>query len=115
MLMKLIFLLHLTFSLQGDKTRKTKLIRDSAGHTKRKKKLHRLKNDGLNKLSRNLSWRLRLLGFLPQVITFYGLTKFDTLVLFKALLFVLKKLLLLSKLVICRMLDRLLSDDINGD
>jgi len=38
MLMKLIFLLHLTFSLQGDKTRKTKLIRDSAGSTERRKK-----------------------------------------------------------------------------
>jgi len=38
MLMKLIFLVHLTFSLQGDKTRKTKLIRDSAGSTERRKK-----------------------------------------------------------------------------
>jgi len=55
------------------------------------------------------------LGFLPQVINFYGLATFDTLVLFKALLFVLKKLLLLSMLVICRMLDNLLSDDINGN
>ena len=113
--MKLIFLLHLTFSLQGDKTRKTKLVRDSAGRTKRKRKLHRLKKDALNNLLRNRSWRSRLLGYLPPVINFYGLATFNTFALLKILLFVLTKLFLLSMLVICRMLDSLLSDDINGN
>ena len=113
--MKLIFLLHLTFSLQGDKTRKTKLILDSAGHTKRKKKIRRLKKEGLNDRYKKRSWRSRLFGFLPRVINFYGLSTFDTSTLLKTLLFVLKKLFLLSMLTICRMLDSLLNDDINGN
>lgn len=115
MLMKLIFLLHLTLSLQGDNTRKTKLILDSAGRTKRKRKLHRLKKDALNNLFRNRSWRSRLLGYLPPVINFYGLATFDTFALLKTLLFVLTKLFLLSMLVICRMLESFLNDDINGN
>src|SRR6476620_3502160 len=105
MLMKLIFLLHLTLSLQGDKTRKTKLILDSAGHPQSKKKIHRLMKDGLNNIFKNRSCRSRLFGFLPQVINFYGLANFDTLALLKTLLFVLKKLFLLSIPVICRVLD----------
>ena len=113
--MKLIFLLHLTLSLQGDKTRKTKLILDSAGRTKRKNKISRLKNDGLNNIFKNRSWRLTLVGYLPSVINFYGLATFDTFALLKTLMFVLKKLFLLSMLVICRMLDSLLNDDINGN
>jgi hypothetical protein len=113
--MKLIFLLHFTLSLQIDKTRKTKLIRYSAGRTKRKKKLRRLKKDGLNNLFKNRSWRLRLLGFLHQAINFCGLATFDILVLLKTLLFVLRKLFLLSIPVICRMLDSLLNDDTNGN
>jgi hypothetical protein len=115
MLMKLIFLLHLTFSLQGDKTRKTRLILDSAGHPQMKKKIRRLKNDGLNNLFKNRSCRSRLFGFLPRVINFYGLATFDTLALLKTLLFVLKKLFLLSMLVICRIFGSLLNDDINGN
>jgi len=115
MLMKLIFLLHLTFSLQGDKTMKSKIIPDSASSTKRQKKLRRLKDDGLNNIFRNRSWRSRLFGFLPQVINFYVLATVDTLPLLKTLLFVLRKLFLLSLLVICRMLDSLLNDDFNGN
>lgn len=113
--MKLIFLLHLTFSVQGDKTRKTKLIRDSACRTKRKKKLCRLKNNGLNNLFKNRWCRSRLIGFLSWVINFSGLTEFDTLALLKTLLFVLRKLFLLSMLIICRMLDSLLNNDLYGN
>jgi hypothetical protein len=115
MLMKLIILLHLTFSMQGDKTMKSKIIPDSACSTKRKKKLRRLKDDGLNNVFRNRSWRSRLFRFLPQVLNFYVLATFDTLLLLKSLLFVLGKLFLLSILVICKILDILLNDDINGN
>jgi hypothetical protein len=113
MLMKLVFLLHLTLSLEGVKKMNSKLIRGSVGHPQRKKKLHRLKKDGLNNLFRNRSCRSRLFRFLPRVINFYGIATFDS-ALFKTLLFVLK-LFLLSVLVICKVLDSLLNDDINGN
>lgn len=115
MLMKLVFLLHLTFSMQEDKTRKTMIIRDFAGRTERKKKLRRFRNDGLNNIFENRSWRLRLLRFLPRVINFYGFVTLDTSALLRTLLLALRKLFLLSMLVICRMLDRLLNDDIDGN
>ncbi len=45
MLVKLIFLLHLTLSLQGEKIKKTRPIRKSGG-IQRDKKLRRLKKSG---------------------------------------------------------------------
>lgn len=113
--MKLILLLHLTLSLQGDKTRKTKFIRDSAGHPKRKKKLNKLKKDDLNNIFRNRSRRTILFGLFPRVINSYGLITFDTLALWNTILFILKKSFLFLMLIICRVLVSLLNHDPNGN
>jgi hypothetical protein len=115
MLLKLIFLLQLTLSLQKEKIKKSKPIRRYCG-PQRDKKLRRLKKGGRIHVSRNQSLGLkRLFGYLPRVFNFYGKTTFDTLALLTTVLFLLKKLLLLSILVICRVLESLLNQDFNGN
>jgi hypothetical protein len=113
MLKKLIFLLQLTLSLQKEKIKKSKPIRRYCG-PQRDKKLHRLKKGGRNQVSGNQSLGLkRLFGYLPRVLNFYGQTTIDTLALLTTVLFLLKKLLLLSILVIYRVLDSFLNQDFN--
>ena len=115
MLMKLIFLLRLTLSLQEQRIRKTKPIRKSGG-PQRDKKLRRLKKSGRDNKFKNQSVGLgRLSRYLPPVIDFYEFPTFDTLALLSIVLILLKKLLLLSIIVICRVLDSLLNEDINGN
>ena len=115
MLIKLIFLLHLTLSVQGEKIWKTKLIRKSRG-IQRNKKLRSPKKSRQNAIFRSQSLRIRrLFRYLPRVIKFYGSATFDTWVLLTTLLFILKKFLLLLILAICRVIDSLLKEDINGN
>jgi hypothetical protein len=115
MLTKLIFLLHLTLSIQGVKIWKTKSTRKSRG-IYRNKKLHRPKKRGQNVIFTSQSLRLRrLFRYLPSVINFYGSATFDTSVLLTTLLFILKKFLLLLILAISRVIDSLLNEDINGN
>lgn len=115
MLLKLIFLLQVTLSLQKEKIKNSKPIRRYCG-PQRDIKLRRVKKGGRNHVSRNQSLELkRLFGYLPRVLNFYGQTTFDTLALLTTVLFLLKKLLLLSILVICRVLDSLLNQDVNGN
>lgn len=115
MLLKLIFLLQWTLSLQKEKIKRSKPIRKHGG-PQRDKILHRLKKDSRNDRSRNSSLgQRRLFEYLPRVINFYGQTSLDTLALLTTILFLLKKLLLLSILAICRVLDSLLNEDVNGN
>ena len=60
MLIKLIFLLHLTLSVQGEKIWKTKPIRKSGG-IQRNKKLRRPKKVDRNDIFRSQSLRIRSL------------------------------------------------------
>ena len=114
MLMKLLFLLHLTLSVQREKIWKTKPIRKSGG-IQRNKELRRPKKSGRNVIFRSQSLRIRrLFRYLPRVINFYGSATFDTWVLLTFLLFILKKFLLLLILAICRVIDSLLNEDISG-
>jgi hypothetical protein len=114
MLLKLIFLLQLTLLLQKEKIKKSRPVRKYGG-PQRDKILRRLKKVGRNHVSRNQSLGLkRLFGYLSRIINFYGQTTFDTLALLTTVLFLLKKLLLLSILVICRVLESLLNQDNNG-
>lgn len=110
MLLKLIFLLQLTLLLQKEKIKKSRPIRKYVG-PQRDKILRRLKKGGRNQ---SLGIK-RLFGYLPRVINFYGQTTFDTLALLTTVLFLLKKLLLLSILIICRVLESLLDQDNNGN
>ena len=115
MLLKLIFLLQLTLLLQKEKIKKSKPIRKYVG-PQRDKILRRLKKGGRNDVSRNQSLGIkRLFGYLPRVINFYGQTTFDTLALLTTVLFLLKKLSLLSILIICRVLESLWDQDNNGN
>ena len=115
MLVKIIFLLHLTLSVQGEKIWKTKPIRKLGG-IQRNKELRRPKKGGRNVIFRSQSLRIRrLFRYLPRVINFYGSATFDTWVLLTFLLFILKKFLLLLILAICRVIDGLLNEDINGN
>ena len=115
MLVKIIFLLHLTLSVQGEKIWKTKPIRKSGG-IQRNKELRRPKKSGRNVIFRSQSLRVRrLFRYLPRVINFYGSATFDTSVLLTTLLFILKKFLLLLILAICRVIDSLLNEDISGN
>ena len=110
MLLKLIFLLQLTLLLQKEKIKKSRPIRKYVG-PQRDKILRRLKKGGRNQ---SLGIK-RLFAYLPRVINFYGQTTFDTLALLTTVLFLLKKLLLLSILIIYRVLESLLDQDNNGN
>ncbi|MDN5846002.1 MAG: hypothetical protein L0H53_06985 [Candidatus Nitrosocosmicus sp.] len=113
--MKLKFLLQLTLLLQKERIKESKPIRKYGG-PQRDKILRRLKKGRRNDVFGNQSWGLiRLFGYLPRVINFYRQTIVNTLALLTTILFLLKKLLLLSILVICRVLDSLLSQDVNGN
>jgi len=115
MLTKLVFLLQLTLSLQREKIKEIKPIR-KFGSPKRDKILRRLKKVSQNDVSRIKSLELRsLIGSLPRITNFYRNTAFDTLALFTLLLFLLKKLLLISILFICKVIDSLLNEEINGN
>ena len=115
MLVKLIFLLQVTMSLQGEKAKKIRAIRKS-GRIRRGKILHRLKKGPKIDKLRNKSLGLEgLFESLKRVRDFYRPTPFDTLALFTFVLFLLKKLLLLSILVICKILHSLIYEDINGN
>ncbi|WP_144730420.1 hypothetical protein [Candidatus Nitrosocosmicus arcticus] len=114
MLTKLIFLLQLTLSLQRELIKGRKPIR-KLGHPKRGKILRRLKKVSRNDVSRIKLLELNsLFGSLPRVTNIYRGTAIDALALFTLLLFLLKKLLLISILFICRVIDSLLNEEING-
>lgn len=114
MLTKLLFSLHLTLSLQREKMKKIKPNRKFGG-PQRDKILRRLKKCSRKDVFRNQSLGLRrLFGSLSCVINFYGNTTFDTLTLFASVLLLLKKLLLISIFIICKVLDSLLKEEING-
>ena len=115
MLIKLILLLQLTLSLQGKKIKKTNPIRKYGG-PQRDKILRRLKEGRQNNVSRYKSLGIRrLFGYLPRVVNFYGEATFDTVALLTTILFLLKKLVLLSILLICKVLDSLLNANVNGN
>ena len=115
MLTKLIFLLQSTLSLQTKKTKKKRPVRKSGGPL-RDKKLRMLKRNTSNNIFKNQSWGLKILfESLSCVLNFYRASPFDILALVTIALFLLKKLLLLSTLVICRILDNLLNGDMNGN
>ena len=115
MLTKLIFLLQSTLSLQTKKTKKKRPVRKSGG-PQRDKKLRMLKRNTSNNIFKNQSLGLKILfESLSCVLNFYRASPFDILALFTIVLFLLKKLLLLSTLVICRLLDNLLNGDMNGN
>ena len=115
MLIKLIFLVQLTLSPQGEKEKKIRTIHKSGG-PQRDKILRRLKKGTRNDKFRKRTLRLRsLFESLLPVINFCRPAPFDTLVLITSVLFLLKKLLLLSILVICRILHNLMYEDINGN
>ena len=80
MLIKLIFLLQLTLSPQGEKEKKIRTIRKSGG-PQRDKILRRLKKGTRNDIFRKRTLRLRsLFEFLLPVINFCRPAPFDTLV-----------------------------------
>ncbi len=115
MLTKLIFLLHLTLSVQRVKIWKTKSTHRSRS-IYRNKKLHRPKKSGQNVIFKSQSLRVgRLFRYFPFVINFYGSATFDISVLLTTMLFILKKFLLLLILAISTVIDGLLSEDINGN
>ncbi len=115
MLIKLIFLLQLTLSLQGEKSKKIRAVCKSGG-IQRGKIFRRLKKGSRIDIFRNKSLGLRsLFESILRVINFYKPAPFDTLVIFTSVLFLLKKSLLLSILVICKILHSLLNEDINGN
>src|SRR5688500_11558857 len=115
MLTKLIFLLQSTLSLQTKKAKKKRPVRKSGG-PRRDIKLRMLKRNTSNNIFNNQSLELRILfESLSRVINFYVAVPFDILALFTIVLFFLKKLLLLSTLIICRILDNLLNGDTNGN
>src|SRR4029079_19058104 len=114
MLIKLLFLLHLTLSVQREKIWKTKPIRKS-GRIQRNQKPRRLKKSGRSVIVKSQSIRVRrLFGFLPFGINFYASATFDISVLFTGILFILKKFLILLILAICRIIASLLNDDVHG-
>ncbi len=114
MLTKLLFSLQLTLSLQRERIKKIKPNRKFGG-PQRDKIERRLKKGSRKDVFRNQSLGLRrLFGFLSCVIICYGNTTFDTLTLFTSVLFLLKKLLLISIFIICKVLDSLLKEEING-
>ena len=107
MLMKLL-LLQLTLSLQRKKTKKIRPVCKSGG-AQRDTILRRLKKSTKNSIYRNQSLRARsLFESLLRVINFYGTAPSDALVLSTSVLFLLKRLILLSILIICRILHSLM-------
>ena len=115
MLIKLIFLVQLNLSPQGEKEKKIRTIHKSGG-PQRDKILRRLKKGTRNDIFRKRTLRLRgLFEFLLPVVNLCRPAPFDTLLLITSVLFLLKKLLLLSILVICRILHYLMYEDINGN
>lgn len=115
MLIKLIFLVQLNLSPQGVKEKKIRTIHKSGG-PQRDKILHRLKKGTRNDVFRKRTLRLRRLSeFLLPVVNFCRPAPFDAWVLITSVFFLLKKLLLLSILVICRILHNLIYEDINGN
>lgn len=115
MLINLIFLVQLNLSPQGEKEKKIRTIYKSGG-PQRDKILRRLKKGTRNDIFRKRALRLRsLFEFLLPVVNFCRPAPFDTWVLITSVFYLLKKVLLLSILVICRILHNIMYEDINGN
>ncbi|HKX97743.1 MAG TPA: hypothetical protein VJL78_07925 [Candidatus Nitrosocosmicus sp.] len=105
-----------TLSLQTKKGIKKKRPVRKSGGPRGDKKLRMLKRNTSNNIFKNQSLGLKILfESLSCVLNFYRASPFDILALVTIALFLLKKLLLLSTLVICRILDNLLNGDMNGN
>ena len=115
MLTKLIFLLQVTLSLKQERIKELnpvgRLVRSN-----REKIRRGFKGFSGDNMFMNQSLRLRMLFKLPLcIIDFHGTRTYDPMTVFTISLLLLKKLLLFSILIICKLLDDLLDDLIIGN
>ena len=115
MLTRLIFLFQVTFTLKQVKIKKLKPVRKLVCSNQEKVR-RGFKGFSRDKIVRNQSLRLRKL-FRPLlcIIDFYRNTTFDGSALFTLVLLLLKKLLLISIFIICKLMDDLLDKVMNGN
>ena len=115
MLRRLIFSFQVIFTLKQVKIKKLKPIRKLVCSNQEKVR-HGFKGFSRDNVLRNQSLSLRKL-FRPLLcsIDFYRNTTFDGSALFALVLLLLKKLLLISIFLICKLMDDLLDKVMNGN
>ena len=115
MLRKLIHLFQVTFSLKQVIIKKLKPVRKLVRRNQEKVR-RGFKGFSRDNVVRNQSLRLRkLLRTLLCITDFYRNTTFDGSVLFTLVLLLLKRLLLISIFIICKQMDDLLDEVMNGN
>lgn len=115
MLIKWIFLLHVTLSQPQEKIKKLKpvgkLVRDNREKIRGELKGFRGDNMVVDQWLR----LRRLFKLILCLIDFHGNKTYDPLTLFTLSLLILRKLLLLSIFIICKLVDDLLDELIKGN
>jgi hypothetical protein len=115
MLIKWIFLLQVTLSQQQEKIKKLKPVRKLARSNREKIRV-RLEGFGGDNMVVNHWLRLRrLFKLLLCLIDFHGNKTYYPLPLFTLSLLLLRKLLLFSIFIICKLIDDLLDELIKGN
>ena len=115
MLTKLIYLFQVTFSLKQVKIKKLKPIRKLV-RSNQEKVRRGFKGFSRDNVVKNQSLRLRkLFRTILCIIDFYGNTTFEGSSLFTLVLLLLKKLLLISIFIICKLMDNILDKVMNGN
>ena len=115
MLKKLIYLFQVTFTLKQVKIKKVKPVRKLVCSNQEKVR-RGFKGFSRDNVVRNQSLRLRkLFRTILCIIDFCGNTTFEGSALFTLVLLLLKKLLLISIFIICKLMDDLLDKVMNGN
>lgn len=112
--MKWIFLLQVTLSLKQEKINESKPVRKLVRSNR--EKIRDFEGFGGDNMFMNQWLRLRrLFKILLGIIYFHGNKTYDPLTVFTLSLLLLKKLLLFSLFIICKLMDNLLDELIKGN